>query len=104
MVSSDVCTLSCHFWFFCAQLSENFLKIVLCFSQKLGANIVFSSFLVLSLIFENSLSFSLLKHYKIWVSAFVCVFVVLREEKRGKNDNCNSWFVFLVQNWPFRDG
>ena len=87
--------------FFCVQLFANFLKIAFFENrvQKLG----FSNFSVLSSFFENYLFLGLLKHYKIGVSADVCVFVVEREEKGKKMITGISGFGFFVQKWPFRD-
>ena len=87
---------------FCAQLSANFLKIS--FFQRRVQILVFPNFSVLSLTLEKSPFLGLLKHYKIWVSANFCVFLVEREKNQQKKiDNWNFWFCFLVQKSPFRD-
>ena len=92
MVSSDLfCTLSYDFVFFLGpiiwQLSKNslFQKRV----QKLG----FSIFSVLSLNFENSLFWGLLKHYENRGFSIVCAFCCWKGRKQAKNDNWNFWIL-----------
>ena len=88
--------------FFCAQLSGNFLKIA--FFKKRVQKLGFSIFSVLSLNFEKFLFLGLPKHYKIGVSAILCVFIAEREENRQKKMITGiSGFGFFVQIWPFRD-
>ena len=65
---------------------------------------MFSIFSVLSLNFENSLFFGLLKHYKIGVSAFLGFFCYCKRRKKQKKMITGiSEFWFFVQKWPFRD-